>query len=100
MPEASDGESRQEFGSSDKCFWEAFLFLFIVGPQWQKHLSELPNSCLLSSLYPQQYIPYRHDVAYFAEEDEEMEHGVHILALVQRVEHRTGDVGHAFGDKP
>ena len=47
-----------------------------------------------------QHIPYGDDVADAAEEDEEMEDGMHEALLVETVEDGTGDVGNALGDYP
>jgi hypothetical protein len=45
-------------------------------------------------------VPHGDDVADGAGKDEEMEHGVHVFALVETVEDGTRDVAHALGDNP
>ena len=47
-----------------------------------------------------QHIPYGDDVADAAEEDEEMEDGMHEALFVETVEDGTGDVGNALGYYP
>ena len=47
-----------------------------------------------------QHIPYGDDVADAAEEDEEMEDGMHEALLVETIEDGTGDVGNTFGYYP
>ena len=46
------------------------------------------------------HIPDGDDVADAAEEDEEMEDGMHEALFVETVEDGTGDVGNALGDYP
>ena len=46
------------------------------------------------------HVPYGDDVADAAEEDEEMEDGMHEALLVETVEDGTGDVGNALGYYP
>ena len=46
------------------------------------------------------YVPYGDDVADAAEEDEEMEDGMHEALFVETVEDGTGDVGNALGYYP
>ena len=47
-----------------------------------------------------QHIPDGNDMAYGASKDEEMEDGVHVFLLVQRVEYGTRDIADAFGHNP
>ena len=47
-----------------------------------------------------QHIPYGDDVADASCQHEEVEHAVHVLPLVQRIEHGAGDVSDALGDNP
>jgi len=55
----------------------------------------------LASLYEiHKYVPYGDDMAEGPHEDEEMEHGVHVFALVQGIENRPGDVADTFGYDP
>lgn len=47
-----------------------------------------------------QHVPDGNYVAHRAGKDKEVEHRVHVLPLVEAVEHRPGDVCHALGDEP
>ena len=47
-----------------------------------------------------EHVPDGDDVADAAGKYEEVENGVHVLALVQRVEDGAGDVADALGDDP
>ena len=47
-----------------------------------------------------EHVPYGHDVTDTACEDKEVEYGVHVAALVERVKDSTGDVAHPLGDDP
>ena len=47
-----------------------------------------------------QHIPYSDDVADAAEEDEEMEDGMHEALIVETIEDGTSDVGNTFGYYP
>ena len=47
-----------------------------------------------------QHNPYGNDVADTAEEDEEMEDGMHEALIVETIEDGTGDVGNTFGYYP
>ena len=47
-----------------------------------------------------QHIPDGDNVADAAEEDEEMEDGMHEALLVETVEDGTGDIGNTFGYYP
>ena len=47
-----------------------------------------------------QHVPYGDDVADAAEEDEEMEDGMHEALFVETVEDGTGDVGNALSYYP
>ena len=46
------------------------------------------------------HIPYGDDVADTAEEDEEMEDGMHEALIVETIEDGTSDVGNTFGYCP
>ena len=47
-----------------------------------------------------EHIPDGDDMADGAGKDKEVEDGVHILRLVQRIEYGSRDITHAFGDDP
>ncbi len=47
-----------------------------------------------------QYVPHGNDMAHTAKEHEEMEDGVHVFALVERIEEGSRDVSHALGNDP
>ena len=47
-----------------------------------------------------QYVPDGNDVAQRTGEHEEMEYGVHVAALVERIEDGAGNVTYAFGHNP
>ena len=64
----------------------------------------LRQHCVCCSAYLSrilhQHIPYGNDVADAAEEDEEMEDGMHEALIVETIEDGTGDVGNTFGYYP
>lgn len=45
-------------------------------------------------------IPHRHNMTYGASEHKEMEHRVHILAAVKRIEYGSRDVADSLGYNP
>ena len=47
-----------------------------------------------------QHIPDGDDVADGASEDEEVEHGVHILRFIEGIKHGSRDVTDTFGNQP
>lgn len=47
-----------------------------------------------------QHSPHCDDMADGTEENEEVEHGVHVSSLVDAVEHCTGDIAHALSHNP
>lgn len=55
--------------------------------------------CLMLEIF-HQYIPYGDDVADAAGQDEEMENTMHVTFLVERIEYRTGNIGHTFSNNP
>ena len=72
----------------------AFTSLFCLFP-----LHVLPS--VSGGLYiRKEYVPHGHNMAYRAEEDEEMEDSVHVWTPSEAVEDGTGDVADTFGHYP
>ena len=48
----------------------------------------------------QQNVPYRYYVACASEQHEEVEHRVHVFALVAHIKQRAGDISHTLSHNP
>ena len=47
-----------------------------------------------------EHVPDGDDMTDGTGEDEEMEHGMHVFLLIERIEHSTRDVADALGNNP